>query len=362
MANFPALFRNQSNGRNENLTPADGGLEIDVIDCAQASSTVSLFSTVDTTGSLALFSSWDDTANVGAATSVFAFQGGITVAENATITGNLTVNGNMDFGNAAGDSITMTGSVDSDITFENSGARAITIDSQALTVSTTTSGKLTVDGVGEVEINSGTNVDINATTAVAIDAADASQFVVSGAAADLTLGARGSTITLSEASHASLDTNFTATSLIGALNELKTTNLGITTPSVKASEIISAGDVIYIDWDAGNARAGIYLADNTDTTKQNPVGVALNGGAIGTDIYIGGMGQEVIINTLIGANEEGNPVYLDTTGSVTLAAPNLAPVGTASSGDTSQIIGFVTEAGAAGAAKIVVTLYPPDIL
>lgn len=361
MANFPALFRNQSNGRNENLTPADGGLEIDVIDCAQASSTVSLFSTVDTTGSLALFSSWDDTANVGAATSVFAFQGGITVAENATITGNLTVNGNMDFGNASGDSITMTGSVDSDITFENSGARAITIDSQALTVSTTTSGKLTFDGVGEVEINSGTNVDINATTAVAIDAADASQFVVSGAAADLTLGARGSTIALSEASHASLS-GFTATSLIGALNELKAANIGTTTPAVKASEIISQGDVIYIDWDAGNARAGIYLADNTNTAKQNPVGVALNGGAIGTDIYIGGMGQEVVINTLIGANEEGNPVYLDTTGSVTLTAPNLAPVGTASSGDTSQIIGFVKEAGAAGAAKILVTLYPPDIL
>ena len=52
----------------------------------------------------------------------------------------------------------------------------------------------------------------------------ASNFTVSGAAADLTLGARAATITLNEADSGVLERTdldgFTATSIIGALNEL----------------------------------------------------------------------------------------------------------------------------------------------
>jgi hypothetical protein len=55
---------------------------------------------------------------------------------------------------------------------------------------------------------------------VTIDAVTASNFIVSGATSDLTLGARGSTTTFNEVGDTAL-TGFTATSLIGGLNELK---------------------------------------------------------------------------------------------------------------------------------------------
>lgn len=355
MANFPPIFKNAL-GKFENLLPSDGGLQIDVVDCENANSNVNLFATVDTsgTGSLALFGAWDGTAAVGVASSVFAFGGGITVAENLTVSTNAIFNGDVDLGNASGDSITFTGSVDSDITFENSGVRNITVDSQSLTISTTTSGKLSLDGASEVEINT-LLLDVNSTGAVTIDAATASQFVVSGASADLTLGARGATLTLNEAGDTALDSNFTATSVVGALNELKTSNLGVSTPSALASEVITAGDVVYIDWDSGNTRPGIYIADNTVAAKQNPIGVALNSAAIGGAVYVATHGQEAVVNSAITANNEGSPVYLTTAGGVTLTPPS-------GTGNTSQIIGTVSLSGGAGTAKVIVQLQPPITL
>jgi len=226
-----------------------------------------------------------------------------------------------------------------------------------LVLSTTTSGILQLNGASEIELNT-LLVDVNSTGAVNIDAVTASQVVVSGATADLTLGARGATVTLNESGQTSLDTNFTATSLVGAVNELKTTNLGTTTPGWLASEVISIGDVVYLDWDAGNARTGVYLADNTTSGKQDPVGVALTGGGAGTTIYIATQGQEAVVNTLITANQEGSPVYLDTAGGVTLTPPPNVP----GSGDSSQIVGQVSLAGAAGVAKIIVQLRDPKIM
>jgi hypothetical protein len=56
-------------------------------------------------------------------------------------------------------------------------------------------------------------IDIDTNTTITID---------SGSSSDFTLGARGSTITLNESGDTSLNTNFTAASIIGALNELLT--------------------------------------------------------------------------------------------------------------------------------------------
>jgi len=353
MANYPVLFRN-TNGRNESLRPTDGGLEIDVIDCAAASSAVNLFSKVDNTGSLALFTSYDSTCTIGTASSVFTFGGGVVVTETLGVSGAATFNGAVALGNAAGDDITITGSVASGITFKTGATRTITVDSADLVVSTTSAGQLSLIGAAEIDLST-ILVDVNATGAVTIDAVAASQFVVSGAAADLTLGARGATITLNQAANTTLDTNFTATSIVGALNEVKTANIGTSTPSYLASEIISIGDVVYLDWDAGNGRTGVYIADNTVGGKQDPVGIALTGGAIGTTIYIATMGQEAIVNSLITANQEGSPVYLDASGGVTLTPPTTTNY-------TSQIIGQVSKAGAAGVAKIIVLLRDPGVI
>lgn len=355
MPNYPALFRN-TNGRSENLTEADGGLQIGVIDCEGASSTVNLFSTLTNAGSLALFTAYDGTCSVGTTGSVFTFGGSLTVTTTLTVVGASVLDGAVTLGNAAADDITVTGSIASDLTFKTGATRTITVDSQNLVISTTTSGELQLVGAAQIDLST-ILVDVNATGAITLDAVSASQFVVSGASADLTLGARGATITLNEAANTTLDTNFTATSLIGAVNEVKTANLGVTSPSYLASEVISAGDVVYLDWDAGNTRTGVYLADNTVSGKQDPVGVALTGGGIGTTIYIATHGQEAIVNSVITANTEGSPVYLDTTGGVTLTPPT--GVGT---GDSSQIIGQVSTAGGAGTAKIIVQLREVNIL
>jgi len=58
-----------------------------------------------------------------------------------------------------------------------------------------------------------------------------------GATADLTLGARGTTIALNDAVELSLDGSFSATSLIGALNELKSSGGG--SPTVAKLDIAS---------------------------------------------------------------------------------------------------------------------------
>jgi len=353
MANFPPLYKNAA-GRPENLLPADGGLSIDVIDCASAASTVSLFSTVNNTGTLTLFSAFNGTAGVGLVGSTFAFAGSITVATAVTVAGAAVLNGNVTLGNAAGDDITITGSVASDITFKTGAPRTITVDSQALTISTTTTGILTLVGATEIQLDS-ILVDVNASGAITLDAVAASQFVVTGATNDLTLGGRNTTIALNDAANLVLDTNFTATTILGAINEVKTANLGTTTPSYLASEAIVAGDVIYLDWDAGNGRVGVYLADNTTAGKQNPVGVALTGGGVSTTIYIATHGQEAIINSVIAANNEGAPAYLDVAGALTLTPPTTTT-------HTSQIIGTVSTAGGAGVAKIIVQLFEPFLL
>jgi len=363
MANYPPIYKNAT-GKLENLLPADGGLSIDVIDCASAASTVSLFDTVDTTGSLSVFAAYDSTCTIGAASSVFTFGGGVTVTENLTVTASSIFSGDVDLGNAAGDTITVTGSVDSDITFENTSARAITIDSQALTLSTTTSGILTIAGATEIQMDT-LLLDVNSTGAVTIDAATASNFTVSGATADLTLGARAGTITLNESGETALDANYTATSIVGALNELKTASLGVQTPGFTAGEAITAGDAVYIDYD-GASGPELLLADATVTAKSDPCGIALNTDGGGGTVYVAMAGQEAVVNTTVAATNEGNPVYLYGTGCAggggTAAAGQLTLVPPAVGvdgwvvGNISQIVGVVSLTGAAGVAKILVQL------
>jgi hypothetical protein len=84
MANFPPLFITAAGG-HERLTPADGGLQIDIIDCAAANSAVQLFNTVNNTGSVSILTSCNAAVTIGASGGVFNFVGGIHVAEGATI-------------------------------------------------------------------------------------------------------------------------------------------------------------------------------------------------------------------------------------------------------------------------------------
>jgi len=353
MANYYPL--SLINGDQELLRPSDGGLYAETVDAENANSTVSLWPTVDSTGSLTLFAAFDGTANIGlvAGSSTFAFQDAVTTAGNLTVGGAAALNGNVTLGNAAGDDIAFTGQVASDITFDAGAARAITVDSQTLTLSTTTAGILTISSPTEVQVDS-LLLDVNSTGAVTIDAATSSQFVVSGGAADLTLGARGATIALNDAANTGLSAYFTATTILGAINEVKTSSLASTSPQYTSSDSISIGDVVCLDWDVGNARVGVYRADNTGATRFRAVGVALNNAASGVACDIATAG-EVVVNSAIGANNEGETVYLDTTGGLTLSKPSV-------SGTYRVPLGIASTAGGAGSAKVILHISDGQLL
>jgi len=96
-----------------------------------------------------------------------------------------------------------------------------TNDPDVLSIENAGSGDaIAFSGGGSHKISSTATLEIES-VAVSIDASAASNFTVSGATADLTLGARAATITLNESDETTLDGAFTATSIVGALNELK---------------------------------------------------------------------------------------------------------------------------------------------
>ena len=134
----------------------------------------------------------------------------------------------------------------------------------------------------------------------------------------------------------------------------------MSTPSFTAGEAISAGDVVYIDYD-GVSGPEVLKADATVAGKRDPCGVALNGVGGGGTVYVATAGQKAVINTVIAATNEGEPVYLtgvgagDSAGEVTLTPPQKG-VGGWVAGDVSQIIGVVALTGAAGTAEILVQM------
>jgi hypothetical protein len=183
---------------------------------------------------------------------------------------------------------------------------------------------------------------MDASNAFAIAGA-ANSSITCGAGADLTLGARGANTAFNDAGNLNL-TGFTATTLLGALNELRA-QLGNTTPEYNAGEGLTKGDLVCMDWSGAEPR--YYLADKDDATRLNPCGVALANAAIGNPVKVATCG-EVIINTLIAANNEGEPVFMDgglNEGKVTLTAP---------ASGASEIVGIVSTAGAAGTAKMII--------
>ena len=264
---------------------------------------------------------------------------------------------------AAARTITVGNSTGATSVVLNSGTGAINVGTNAIahtiTLGNSTGATSVVLDSGTGAINVGTNAvahtiavgNTTGATAVTIDAgsggisldtAVASNFTVSGASADLTLGARGSTITLNQSGEASLQ-NFTATSIIGALNELKdgasalhntyTNNSGVTT--------IDEGMPVYIvttDNKVSPAHA------TTDAVTANAVGFAEGSIAASGSGFI--VTEGVATVRLRDASEgeltpaAGSEVFLSTTtGKCSTAAP-------ATSGNVVLSIGFVKDASA----------------
>ena len=78
----------------------------------------SLTSSGDVAGTTGTFSS-----SISATSGTFT--GSLSTSQNLTVTGNTTINGNVDLGNASGDTITLTGSVDSNIIADTNNSRSL---------------------------------------------------------------------------------------------------------------------------------------------------------------------------------------------------------------------------------------------
>jgi len=124
----------------------------------------SLTSSGDVAGTTGTFSS-----SISATSGTFT--GSLSTTQNLTVTGNTTLNGNIDLGNASSDTITLTGSVDSDIISDANNTRALGSSgnrwSDLYAVDINASGTSTLT---TVDINGG-NIDgttIGGTTAAAI--------------------------------------------------------------------------------------------------------------------------------------------------------------------------------------------------
>jgi len=124
----------------------------------------SLTSSGDVAGTTGTFSS-----SISATSGTFT--GSLSTSQNLTVTGNTTLNGNIDLGNASSDTITLTGSVDSDIISDTNNTRALGSSSKRW--STVYSTDLNATGTSTlttVDINGG-NIDgtvIGSSTAAAI--------------------------------------------------------------------------------------------------------------------------------------------------------------------------------------------------
>lgn len=220
------------------------------------------------------------------------------------------------------------------------------------------------DGNINIGITNTANIAIGAAGAAvfidgdsfSIDATAASNLTVSGAAADLTLGARGATITLNESGDTTLDGGFTATSIVGALNELfASSGSGSTelTYDTTAGETLVAGNLVCMDNDGGTPRA--FLTDINETAeRENPVGIAKAGAAATAAVTVIVGGKVAIPDALWASvpvvGDVGKKVYADgaSNGEYTLTPPT-------ASGDNQIRVGIVA-VGGSGAVEIIVQI------
>jgi hypothetical protein len=243
----------------------------------------------------------------------------------------LTTTGAVDINSAAG-----TWDSTSTLAFEAATSAVLNVTTGALTLSTTTSGDVTIStttagdillsGAAEIDLTAVTLVDVNAadfqvdaTAAISLDSATASNFTVSGATADLTLGARAGTITLNETGQTTL-TNFTATSIIGALNELKNTAGGDRLTEFYITTARTVGEAVYIDADSSAAS----LTDaNALATTEPFIGVVLTVGGAGTGQVVTAGTANCLFENGSATPAAGDPIYLsEVAGRVTGTAPN----------------------------------------
>jgi hypothetical protein len=189
-------------------------------------------------------------------------------------------------------------------------------------------------GTGVLDINADDAITLDSTAAgISLDAATASNFTVSGATADLTLGARASTITLNQVDFTigsltiegqTLDVAFTATSIIGGLNELK----AVAGSAYQVKDFYTTtgrtvGQPVIAD---GNASAATAADATVLSTSEGFVGIVLTVGGAGVGEVVTQGRAVSLFAAGVATPVAGDPVYLsETTGRVTPIAPSGTP-------------------------------------
>ncbi len=228
-------------------------------------------------------------------------------------------------------------SLDSTGTAANLTLTANDAGTATLTIASSNAGAGT--GVIDVDANDAITVD-SASAGISLDAATASNLTVSGATEDLTLGARGNTITLNEADFTvggetiegqTLAAGFTATSIIGAINELAQ---GTGEASLTTGEILVLGDLVYL-----SAASTVSKADaSADDALSRPIGFAeaAAGAAAAVKVIYSGLATAVVDAATYAIGEE---IYMsETAGRVTNTPP-------ATASSVRQKVGIANEAG-----------------
>jgi hypothetical protein len=166
-------------------------------------------------------------------------------------------------------------------------------------------GNTTTEGTfsGDIIISTGDSIlsaaelTITAATSFDILGSIGSSVVVSGATEDLTLGARGATITLNELGQESLSTtSFSATSIIGALNELVSMSMGgvgTLAATLAVGNTTGGSNVILSGTDSIQAGGNVILSDgvldsNSGLTIASTNATSLTLGRVGLTTMIAG--------------------------------------------------------------------------
>ncbi len=222
-----------------------------------------------------------------------------------------------------------------------SGAAASTwqITSAGLTIQTVTSGTLAITSAGALNLTSSTATSLTATTSISLSSTTSTSItatttasLTAGASSDLTLGARGQNYTFNDASNVSLNAGFTGvTSIIGALNYLYSNvgaamavTLAITN---KQGSTITYGQALYFD---GTGAKTVKLASAAaDNAAADCIGFVQPVGGIANNAsgnaVVGGTGY-ALFQSGDTVPAYGAALYLSTTaGYVTGTAPSANP-------------------------------------
>jgi redox-sensitive bicupin YhaK (pirin superfamily) len=262
--------------------------------------------------------------------------------------------------------VDVTGTFDllasSTFSIDGTGASNVTATSGDLTLSTATTGSVLIDGQDGVEINSaaGTlnigNDDVDQAINIGTGQGDRAISIgntFAGNTADVTFAAREGSITLNEADFVvGADTiegqtlsGFTASSIVGALNELKASGGGTVENQYTAQAILVLGDIVYQTTTTSEVNKAD--ASSANAAGLNYIGVAETGAAAAAPVTVVSWGvAEVVIDATTTYNP-GDELFLsETAGQATKTAPT-------TSGAVVQSIGFVKVGGAKTAGQTV---------